>query len=47
MNLIIYLFMFQSIPADMHFCPNVNPPCYKSKDEVMIFFFNFFQNHVD
>lgn len=23
----------QSIPADMEFCPNVNPPCYKSKQE--------------
>ncbi|KAG8310906.1 DNA-directed RNA polymerase II subunit RPB7 [Homalodisca vitripennis] len=22
-----------SIPADMQFCPNFNPPCYKSKDE--------------
>ncbi|KAK6637031.1 DNA-directed RNA polymerase II subunit RPB7 [Polyplax serrata] len=21
----------QSIPADMQFCPNVNPPCYQSK----------------
>lgn len=25
--------MLQSIPADMEFCPNVNPPCYKSKQE--------------
>ncbi|XP_053613976.1 DNA-directed RNA polymerase II subunit RPB7 isoform X3 [Plodia interpunctella] len=23
----------KSIPADMEFCPNVNPPCYKSKQE--------------
>jgi hypothetical protein len=27
---------FQSIPADMQFCPNFNPPCYKSKDEVSV-----------
>lgn len=26
-------FDLQSIPADMEFCPNVNPPCYKSKQE--------------
>ncbi|XP_066582566.1 DNA-directed RNA polymerase II subunit RPB7 isoform X2 [Prorops nasuta] len=25
-----------SIPADMQFCPNVNPPCYKSKEEDVI-----------
>ena len=25
---------FQSIPADMDFDPNSNPPCYKTKDEV-------------
>jgi len=25
---------FQSIPADMEFDPNSNPPCYKTKDEV-------------
>lgn len=24
----------QSIPEDMQFCPNVNPACYKSKEEV-------------
>jgi len=29
-----YLLFFQSIPADMQFCPNSNPPCYKSKVEV-------------
>ncbi|CAG9565606.1 unnamed protein product [Danaus chrysippus] len=23
----------KSIPTDMEFCPNVNPPCYKSKQE--------------
>nr|CAD7594566.1 unnamed protein product [Timema genevievae] len=23
-----------SIPADMQFCPNYNPPCYRSKEEV-------------
>lgn len=28
---IIIFFAFQSIPADMQFCPNVNPPCYQSK----------------
>ena len=27
---------FQSIPADMDFDPNSNPPCYKTKDEVGI-----------
>ncbi|GLH00708.1 uncharacterized protein GBIM_07000 [Gryllus bimaculatus] len=27
------LVLFQSIPADMQFCPNSNPPCYKSKEE--------------
>lgn len=27
------MIFFQSIPADMEFCPNVNPPCYKSKQE--------------
>jgi len=26
----------QSIPADMEFCPNVQPPCYKSKDEDIV-----------
>lgn len=31
-NLDLYIH-FQSIPADMEFCPNVNPPCYKSKQE--------------
>jgi DNA-directed RNA polymerase II subunit RPB7 len=25
-----------SIPADMQFCPNGNPPCYKSKDEDVV-----------
>ncbi|GFG33738.1 hypothetical protein Cfor_05480 [Coptotermes formosanus] len=25
-----------SIPADMQFCPNFNPPCYKSKDEDVV-----------
>ncbi|KAF4520645.1 hypothetical protein B566_EDAN007511 [Ephemera danica] len=25
-----------SIPADMEFCPNVQPPCYKSKDEDVV-----------
>jgi DNA-directed RNA polymerase subunit E'/Rpb7 len=29
-------FIFQSIPADMEFCPNVQPPCYKSKDEDIV-----------
>lgn len=28
-----FYFYLQSIPADMEFCPNVNPPCYKSKQE--------------
>lgn len=27
---------FQSIPADMQYCPNGNPPCYKSKDEDVV-----------
>lgn len=26
----------QSIPADMQFCPNGNPPCYKSKEEEVV-----------
>lgn len=26
----------QSIPADMQYCPNGNPPCYKSKDEDVV-----------
>ncbi|KAI9579313.1 hypothetical protein GQX74_004785 [Glossina fuscipes] len=26
----------KSIPADMQFCPNGNPPCYKSKDEDVV-----------
>ncbi|XP_033227220.1 DNA-directed RNA polymerase II subunit RPB7 isoform X2 [Belonocnema kinseyi] len=26
----------KSIPADMQFCPNVNPPCYKSKEEDVV-----------
>ncbi|XP_061929358.1 DNA-directed RNA polymerase II subunit RPB7 isoform X1 [Apis cerana] len=25
-----------SIPADMQFCPNINPPCYKTKEEDVI-----------
>ncbi|EAT45321.1 AAEL003401-PA [Aedes aegypti] len=25
-----------SIPADMQFCPNGNPPCYKSQDEDVV-----------
>ncbi|XP_046669953.1 DNA-directed RNA polymerase II subunit RPB7-like, partial [Homalodisca vitripennis] len=31
-----YHYVFQSIPADMQFCPNFNPPCYKSKDEDVV-----------
>lgn len=31
-----YFIVFQSIPADMEFCPNVQPPCYKSKDEDIV-----------
>ena len=27
--------MLQSIPSDMEFDPNSNPPCYKTKEEVM------------
>lgn len=27
---------FQSIPADMQFCPTGVPPCYKSKDEDVV-----------
>jgi len=26
--------MLQSIPSDMEFDPNSNPPCYKTKEEV-------------
>ena len=29
-----YILLFQSIPADMEFDPNSNPPCYKTKEEV-------------
>lgn len=29
-------FRSQSIPADMQFCPNGNPPCYKSKEEEVV-----------
>lgn len=25
-----------SIPAEMEFCPNVNPQCYKTKDEDVV-----------
>ncbi|XP_074111919.1 DNA-directed RNA polymerase II subunit RPB7 [Cotesia typhae] len=25
-----------SIPADMQFCPNISPPCYKSKEEDVV-----------
>lgn len=28
--------IIQSIPADMQFCPNGNPPCYKSKEEDVV-----------
>lgn len=36
-NYIFYInISFQSIPADMQFCPNFNPPCYKSKDEDVV-----------
>lgn len=28
--------LFQSIPAEMEFCPNVNPQCYKTKDEDIV-----------
>jgi len=27
--------MLQSIPSDMEFDPNSNPPCYKTKEEVI------------
>lgn len=29
-------FFAQSIPADMQFCPNGNPPCYKSQEEDVV-----------
>lgn len=29
-------FLFQSIPSEMQFCPNINPPCYKSKEEEVV-----------
>lgn len=29
-------YVLQSIPADMQFCPNGNPPCYKSKEEEVV-----------
>ncbi|XP_043476734.1 DNA-directed RNA polymerase II subunit RPB7 [Leptopilina heterotoma] len=25
-----------SIPSEMQFCPNINPPCYKSKEEDVV-----------
>lgn len=28
--------LLQSIPAEMEFCPNVNPQCYKTKDEDIV-----------
>ena len=28
------ILFFQSIPSDMEFDPNSNPPCYKTQDEV-------------
>lgn len=31
------LYYFQSIPSDMEFDPNSNPPCYKTQDEVQFF----------
>lgn len=33
---LILLPLLQSIPADMQFCPNGNPPCYKSKEEEVV-----------
>lgn len=30
----LHQIFLQSIPADMEFDPNSNPPCYKTKDEV-------------
>jgi len=27
--------LLQSIPSDMEFDPNSNPPCYKTKEEVI------------
>jgi hypothetical protein len=41
---VTYLLFFQSIPADMQFCPNSIPPCYKSKDEVSVIIFYDMQN---
>ena len=35
-----FCFLFQSIPADMEFDPDSNPPCYKTKDEVRTGFFS-------
>lgn len=33
---VTFSIVFQSIPADMQFCPNGNPPCYKSKEEEVV-----------
>lgn len=32
---IVYVCTLQSIPSDMEFDPNSNPPCYKTKEEVI------------
>lgn len=37
MHNIWFLFILQSIPSEMEFDPNSNPPCYKTVDEVGFF----------
>lgn len=41
------ILFLQSIPSEMEFDPNSNPPCYKTVDEARIFFiyFFFYQTH--
>lgn len=34
---VIQISLLQSIPSEMEFDPNSNPPCYKTVDEVGIF----------
>jgi len=35
LQIIVVCCMLQSIPSDMEFDPNSNPPCYKTKEEVL------------
>lgn len=39
------ILFLQSIPSEMEFDPNSNPPCYKTVDEARIYIFFFFSRH--